>query len=45
VALAWALLAITRRWKSEASWIDRLGRMLGVLWIGMTPLMWWLTGL
>jgi hypothetical protein len=44
VAVAWVLLAITRRWKPEASWIDRLGRGLGVCWVGSVPLMWWLGG-
>jgi len=31
--LAWVLLILSRRWKPEPSWIDRLGRILGVLWI------------
>jgi hypothetical protein len=35
--LAWALLIATRRWNPEPSWIDRLGRILGVLGIVCTP--------
>ena len=30
---AWATLAATRRWRTEPTWIDRLGRVLGVCWI------------
>lgn len=30
--LSWGLLAVTRRWRPEKSWIDRLGRVLGVCW-------------
>jgi hypothetical protein len=29
--LAWVFLIATRRWNLESSWIDRLGRILGVL--------------
>ena len=29
VAAAWAVLALSRKWKSEPSWIDCLGRLLG----------------
>jgi hypothetical protein len=42
VAIAWGLLALTGRWRPEANWIDRLGRALGVCWIGSVPWMWWL---
>jgi hypothetical protein len=35
---AWATLAATRRWRTEASWIDRLGRVLGTIWIGLLVL-------
>jgi hypothetical protein len=31
--LAWVFLIATRRWNPEPSWIDRLGRILGVLGI------------
>jgi hypothetical protein len=30
VALAWACLALARRWEAEPSWVDRLGRFLGM---------------
>lgn len=33
VAGAWILLAMSGRWKSEASWIDRMGRLLGLGWV------------
>jgi hypothetical protein len=31
---AWAVLAFCGRWKPEPCWLDRLGRVLGVSWIG-----------
>ncbi len=30
VTLAWALLALSRKWEGERSWVDRMGRLLGV---------------
>jgi hypothetical protein len=30
---AWALLLISKRWRSEMSWVDRMGRVLGFFWI------------
>ena len=33
VVVAWLALAISRRWRAEASWIDRAGRVVGVLWL------------
>jgi hypothetical protein len=38
VLLAWLVLALTRRWSAEPSWIDRAGRCLGVAWIAMVLL-------
>jgi hypothetical protein len=35
VASAWAMLALTSRWRARPSWIDRLGRLLGLGWIAM----------
>jgi hypothetical protein len=35
--LTWVFLIATRRWKPEPSWIDRLGRVLGVLGMICTP--------
>jgi hypothetical protein len=33
VVVAWVILLLSGRWRSEPSWIDRLGRALGVFWI------------
>jgi hypothetical protein len=33
VAVAWIILALSGRFRPERSWIDRLGRGLGVFWI------------
>jgi hypothetical protein len=30
----WSLLLINRRWRPEPSWIDRVGRCLGIYWLG-----------
>jgi hypothetical protein len=32
IAIAWTVLALSGAWRAEASWIDRLGRGLGVTW-------------
>jgi len=36
VGAVWLLLAVSGRWRAERSWIDRLGRVLGVVWIAAT---------
>ncbi|WP_406695128.1 hypothetical protein V5E97_29235 [Singulisphaera sp. Ch08] len=33
VVAIWLLLVLSGRWRPEKSWIDRLGRVLGVIWI------------
>src|SRR5262249_17938993 len=33
VGAVWLLLALSGRWRAERSWIDRLGRLLGAVWI------------
>jgi hypothetical protein len=33
VLCSWLMLALSGRWRPEPSWIDRLGRALGVYWI------------
>lgn len=33
VATAWLTLALTRGWHAEPTWIDRLGRFLGLCWV------------
>jgi hypothetical protein len=35
VAGAWLLLIFSGHWRSERGWIDRLGRTLGVCWLGL----------
>jgi len=38
VGAAWLILALGMCWRAERSCIDRLGRVLGVYWIAMVPL-------
>jgi hypothetical protein len=38
VLVAWVVLAVTRKWQAEASWIDRAGRLLGLLWLATIPI-------
>jgi hypothetical protein len=38
---AWWSLYLGRRWRPEATWIDRVGRALGVYWIGVVLLPVW----
>jgi hypothetical protein len=40
VAVAWTIQAIGGRWRSEPTWIDRAGRVLGVLWVATIPFAW-----
>jgi hypothetical protein len=35
VGLTWLVLFLGGRWRGEPSWVDRLGRALGVCWIGL----------
>jgi hypothetical protein len=35
VLIAWATLAISGRWRAEPSWLDRLGRLVGLAWIAL----------
>jgi hypothetical protein len=37
---AWLALALSGRWRTENSWIDRLGCLFGWLWVGVTVLNW-----
>jgi len=41
VAASWLLLKLDGRWRSEPSLIDRLGRVVGLYWVVMSPLFWW----
>ena len=38
VAATWVVLAASGRWRPEKSWVDRLGRALGLAWICITAL-------
>jgi hypothetical protein len=38
VAAVWLMLAISGRWRPQRTWIDRLGRVLGWVWILITTL-------
>ena len=38
VAAVWLVLVVSGRWRPEKSWIDRLGRALGVIWVMITAL-------
>jgi hypothetical protein len=40
VAGAWLALLLVGGWKAEPSWIDRLGRAVGWLWIVLTAVLW-----
>jgi hypothetical protein len=33
VAAAWTILILSGRWRPEASWVDRCGRLIGGLWV------------
>lgn len=33
VGSSWITLLISGRWRAESGWIDRLGRLLGLVWI------------
>ena len=37
VLVAWLALGLARKWQSEPSWIDRAGRLMGVLWLATIP--------
>ena len=38
VGAVWVVLASGGIWKAERTWVDRLGRVLGVYWLMMIPL-------
>ena len=40
VAAAWTHLAVSGRWRPERSWVDRMGRVMGIVWLAMIPLLW-----
>jgi hypothetical protein len=38
VAAAWGSTALAGRWQPESSWIDRAGRVVGLLWLALIPI-------
>lgn len=44
---SWMTLAVTGRWRAEPSWIDRAGRLIGIVWLTGFPFtaVFWLTEL
>jgi hypothetical protein len=40
VAMVWLGLVLAGRWRPERGWIDRFGRVLGVLWITFVLFQW-----
>jgi hypothetical protein len=38
IPIAWTILVLRGHWETEPSWIDRLGRGLGVCWAVIIPL-------
>jgi hypothetical protein len=42
VTAAWLQLFASGRWRTEAHWLDRMGRMLGWFWVAIIPFScWW----
>ena len=37
VAISWITLAVVGRWKPDRGWDDRLGRLVGCLWLVYGP--------
>ncbi len=42
VAAVWGTMALARRWRPDADWIDRTGRVVGWLWIALIPIRFYL---
>jgi hypothetical protein len=40
VAAVWAVQILSAQWRAEPSWIDRLGRLLGLFWLATIPFGW-----
>jgi hypothetical protein len=41
VAVSWVLLLVSGQWRPEPSWIDRMGRALGMYYVLMIPIFLW----
>jgi hypothetical protein len=37
VTTSWLVLALSRRWRARGDWVDQLGMVVGVCWIGLLP--------
>jgi len=44
VAAAWITLAMTGRCRPASDWVDRLGRVIGWIWVLLIPLFTWMIG-
>jgi hypothetical protein len=42
IMTAWSIHLLSRRWRPERSWIDRLGRALALTWLPLAALCGWL---
>ena len=40
VLVAWLILALSGRWRRERGWIDAVGLVLGLVWVGLLGLDW-----
>jgi len=40
VLVSWIALCLDGRWRGEASWIDRAGRLVGIGWVAAFGLVW-----
>jgi hypothetical protein len=45
VTVAWSMLALSGRWRSEPNWLDRTGRSLGLAWVVLMVFHPWLTSI
>ena len=41
VLVAWMALVLNRTWRPESSWIDGMGRAMGVFWVATIPVFAW----
>jgi hypothetical protein len=44
VLVAWTMLAVNKSWRPEPSWIDRMGRIMGLFWVATIPFFAWPSG-